>query len=110
MNAHKMRFQSSADGVAGYYESINAAFCQSVDELTERLRRAGTKLNYHNSFIQITSDELVEEQIEKPFWALVADPIWKNVDIDMKEAVDRRDEGQRPPRGTRRVRWKAPSK
>jgi hypothetical protein len=79
------------------HDSLNAAFRQSVEELNERLRRAGTKLNYHNGFIQIASDELVEGQVEKPFWALVADPIWKNVDIDMKEAVDLRDSQGRDP-------------
>jgi len=97
LHSHARGFSSSAEGMARYYESINAAFRQSVDELNERLRRAGTKLNYHNGFIQIASDELVEAQIEKPFWALVADPIWKNVDIDMKEAVDRRDAKDRDP-------------
>jgi AbiJ N-terminal domain 4 len=97
LNAHKRGFPSSADGVKRHYESINAKFRESVDELNERLRRAGTKLNYHNGFIQIASDELVEVQIEKPFWTLVADPIWKNVDIDMKEAVDRRDAKDRDP-------------
>jgi AbiJ N-terminal domain 4 len=96
-NAHKKVFTSAADGVKRYYESVNANFRQSVEELNERLRRAGAKLNYHNGFIQIASDELVEAHIEKPFWALVADPLWKNVDIDMKEAVDRRDAKDRDP-------------
>ena len=78
-------------------ELLNSKFRESVDEFNERLRRAGAKLNYHNGFIQIASDELVESQIEKPFWALVADPVWKNVDIDMKEAMDRRDAKGRDP-------------
>jgi AbiJ N-terminal domain 4 len=90
-------FSNSPNGIARYYESIDSAFRQSVDELNARLQRAGAKLNYHNGFIQIASDELVEAQIEKPFWALVADPLWKNVDIDMKEAVDRRDAKGRDP-------------
>jgi hypothetical protein len=88
---------SGPQGITRYYESINAAFRQSVDELNARFRRAGAKLNYHNGFIQIASDELVEAQIEKPFWALVADPLWKNVDTDMKEAVDRREANDRDP-------------
>ncbi len=36
-------------------------------------------------------------EAEEPFWKLVADPIWKNVDTDMKEAIDRRDGGERDP-------------
>jgi len=76
---------------------LNARFRQSVEELNERFRRAGTQLNYHSGFIQVAADELVEQQVERPFWALVADPIWKNVDIDMKEALDRRDANDKDP-------------
>jgi hypothetical protein len=80
-----------------FVESLNLPFRQSVDELNERLRRAGVPLNYHNGFIQISTDELVEENIEKPFWGLLSDPLWRNVDVDMKEALDRRDGGDRDP-------------
>ena len=64
---------------------------------TSLFRLAGTRLNYHNGFIQVATDQLVEEQIERAFWAVVADPLWKNVDIDMKEALDRRDANDRDP-------------
>ena len=30
-------------------------------------------------------------QVEKPFWDIVADPVWRNVDIDMQNAIDLRD-------------------
>lgn len=76
---------------------IKAQFALNVDELNERFRRAGTQLNYHNGFIQVAADELVEHQIERPFWTAVGDPIWKNVDLDMKEALDRRDGSQKDP-------------
>lgn len=72
-------------------------FKESVDELNERLRRAGAPLNYHNGFIQISRDELVEAQVAKPFWSAVSAPEWKNVDTDMKEALDRRDANDRDP-------------
>lgn len=88
---------SRADGIKTHNQSMIKSFGQSVDELNERLGRAGTQLNYHNGFIQIATDGLVEERIEKPFWSLVANPLWKNVDIDMKEALDRRDAGDRDP-------------
>ena len=42
-------------------------------------------------------DEKIEQNIAKPFWDLVADPMWKNVDIDMKEALDRRDSNDKDP-------------
>ncbi|MEX2125591.1 MAG: hypothetical protein WD795_17010 [Woeseia sp.] len=68
-----------------------------VHEFNTRLRQAGYKLHYHNGFVQVSEDEIVARQIEEPFWTLVADPKWKNVDTDMKEAVDRRDTGGRDP-------------
>lgn len=85
------------DYLKAFNESLNANFKASTDELNERFRRAGTQLNYHNGFIQVATDELIEEQIERAFWAVVADPLWKNVDIDMKEALDRRDANDRDP-------------
>ena len=78
-------------------ESRNAVFAANVDELNERFKQAGTQLNYHNGFIQIATDPLVQEQIERAFWEVVANPMWKNVDIDMKEALDRRDANDRDP-------------
>jgi len=85
------------EGRKALNKSLKAQFAQYVDELNERFCRAGTQLNYHNGFIQVAADELVEHQIERPFWAAVGDPIWKNVDTDMKEALDRRDGGQKDP-------------
>ncbi|WP_334262045.1 hypothetical protein [Bradyrhizobium sp. 6(2017)] len=62
-------------------------------ELNSRLRQAECKLHYHNGFIQISQDDTVAQEIENPFWRLVADPKWHNVDHDMKEAIDLRDTG-----------------
>lgn len=76
---------------------INAAFSAQVRELNERFVQASMPLHYHNGFIQITQDEKIQKQIEEPFWDLLKAPIWKNVDIDMKEAVDRRDTNGRDP-------------
>lgn len=68
-----------------------------VDEVNQRFKQAGVPLSLHNNFIQIATDELIEEQVAIPFWKLVADPRFVNVDIDMKEAVDRREAGDRDP-------------
>lgn len=73
------------------------AFQASVDELNARFRQAGYPLNYHNGFIQISSDDLVQTEVETPFWRLVAHPTWQNVDLDMKEALDLRDSDGRDP-------------
>lgn len=86
-----------ADGLRAFNASINGAFRTLVDELHERLRKAGVPLNYHNGFLQISTDALTQTEIEQAFWSVVSEPIWKNVDIDMKEALDRRDANDRDP-------------
>lgn len=88
---------SRVDGLKADIEVLNSTFRSSVNELNERMRQAGFNLNYHNGFIQLSTDKLVEEQIERPFWFIVNDDLWKNVDIDMKEAIDRRDNNDRDP-------------
>lgn len=85
------------DSVKAAIESTNAAFKANVNELNERFKQAGMPLHYHNGFIQIAQDEQVQTQIEQPFWILVSDPQWKNVSIDMAEAIDLRDGGGRDP-------------
>ena len=88
---------SRADGVKAQNESINSMFASQVHELNERFKQAGMQLHYHNGFIQIAQDEQVQKQIEQPFWDLVKDVQWKNVSIDMAEAIDRRDTAGRDP-------------
>ena len=84
-------------GLRASNKKLNESFQVRVDELNTRFRQTGCKLHYHNGFIQISEDELLLQEAEEPFWKLVADPIWKNVDTDMKEAIDRRDGGERDP-------------
>lgn len=88
---------SQVDAIQAHNDLINESFRNSVNELNERLMRADFNLNYHNGFIQISDDELTEEQIEKEFWVITKDDLWKNVDIDMKEAIDLRDSNGRDP-------------
>jgi len=88
---------SAVDGARAWNATLNSIFDNQVAELNERLRRAKTPLTYHNGFIQVAIDGTIEKQIAKPFWGLVADPMWKNVDIDMKEALDRRDSNDKDP-------------
>lgn len=85
------------EGARLWREARTAGFRANVAELNARFRQAGYPLNYHNGFIQISTDALVQEQIESPFWSLVADPTWVNVDLDMKEALDLRDSDGRDP-------------
>ena len=88
---------SAVDGIKAWNATMNSVFEGQVAELNERFRRAKTPLTYHNGFIQFSMDQQIEKHIAKPFWDLVAAPLWKNVDIDMKEALDRRDSNDKDP-------------
>ena len=77
--------------------SLNDRYNSAIEEFNTRARQARYALHYHNGFVQISNDEHIKSEIEQPFWAIVSAPIWKNVDTDMKEALDRRDGGRRDP-------------
>lgn len=88
---------SAIDRIKSDNNDVNKTFKRNVDELNERFKQAGMPLHYHNGYLQITQDELINAQVEQPFWTLVKDSVWKNVSIDMAEALDRRDTGERDP-------------
>ena len=75
--------------------ALNKHYEDAVAEFNTRLRRAGYKLNLHNGYIQYSDDELTNDAIHEPFWALVADPIWASVDEEMMEAIAARDRNDR---------------
>lgn len=82
------------------YRTGRPAFLRNViDELNVRFRDASIPLNYHNGLIQFAEDSLVQTEISQPFWAIVSASQWTNVDRDMKEAVDRRDNNGRDAAG-----------
>jgi AbiJ N-terminal domain 4 len=85
------------DGARARRAIRTEAFQTAVDELNTRFRQARYPLNYHNGFIQVITDDLIQIEVETPFWSLLATPQWKNVDIDMKEALDLRDSDGRDP-------------
>lgn len=87
----------STESTKAWNTTMNSIYDGQVKELNERFRRAKAPLTYHNGFIQFALDQQIEKEIAKPFWDLVADPLWKNVDIDMKEALDRRDSNDKDP-------------
>lgn len=88
---------SRAGGIRAINERLNSTFDNNVIELNERFKQAGMPLHYHNGYLQITQDALLQENVEQPFWLLVKDDRWKNVSVDMAEAIDRRDTGGRDP-------------
>jgi len=88
---------SRVNSVRAINEGLNKTFLANVHELNERLKQAAMPLHYHNGFLQMTQDERIQEQVEQPFWLIIKDAQWKNVSIDMAEAIDRRDTGGRDP-------------
>lgn len=90
-------YTNANDGIGALRAERMVAFRVRVDELNVRFRQADYPLHYHNGFIQLATDNLMQERVETPFWLIVSDPIWKNVDLDMKEALDLRDSGGRDP-------------
>jgi hypothetical protein len=70
-------------------------FRTATQELNHRLREAHIPFHYHNGFLQSAADDITMSQIAEPFWDVISAPKWKNVDIDIKEAIDRRDSGGR---------------
>ena len=68
--------QSNVERVQKQNDYVNAVFNGHVCELNTRFDQAGMPLNYHNGYIQITTDVLVQAQIAQPFWALVRDAKW----------------------------------
>lgn len=86
---------SRADGMRAVNARLNETYNSLINDLNERLRLGLYRLTYHNGLIQVADDALVGAQIEQPFWALVGNPPWENVDRQMKEAIDCRDNGDR---------------
>lgn len=67
------------------------AFREAVGELNHRFRESRLPFHYHNGIFQFGNDEIVEKEVCEPFWSIVKDPKFRNVDMDMKEAIHRRD-------------------
>jgi hypothetical protein len=86
-----------SEGLKAQNAIINSQFRSCVDELNTRFRQAGCNLTYHNGLIQRSGDQVIADHIESPAWQLVSDPKWTNVDTDLKEAIDRRDNDGRDP-------------
>ncbi|XOB63343.1 hypothetical protein ACMC56_05920 [Campylobacterota bacterium DY0563] len=68
-----------------------------IEEFNQRMKLADFPFHYHNGYIQKQHDELSTQQIHTPFWELLKDIKWKNVDIDIKEAIDRQDTNGKDP-------------
>jgi len=67
-------------------------FLKAVQELNHRMREARIPFHYHSGLFQYGTDQVTESQVHEPFWAIVQDQKWQNIDMDIKEAIDRRDQ------------------
>lgn len=86
-----------ADNFEAIEEALWKEYNQQVDDLNERFRQAGIPLTYHNGYLQISDDHVAEAQIAKPFWSVVSHSDYKNVEEEMLDALDRRDNGRSDP-------------
>lgn len=90
-----------ASSSGSFFETVCRPFIASYEAATEeiniRFQQGRFPLHYHNGFVQLKKDELTSVEIEQPFWSLVSEPIWANVDLDMKEAFDQLDTGGKDP-------------
>ncbi|MCA2372483.1 hypothetical protein ATU3B_12700 [Agrobacterium genomosp. 3 str. CIP 111-78] len=83
--------QSYHDYFIWINDQLNEKLRENVYEINERLRQATFPLTYHNGFIQFSDDPFVNEHVKQPFWQAIAHSKWENVEMDMLEAIDRRD-------------------
>jgi hypothetical protein len=73
-------------------EDAISALRNAVIELNYRAREARIPFDFHNGLFQLTSDDATQSYVHKPFWQLVGDAKWHNIDMDIKEAIDRHDQ------------------
>jgi len=92
LNLFRKRSQPTS---AANHDARKDVFRNAVRELNVRLRESAIPLHYHNRLFQFASDDLTESQVHEPFWSVVKDAKWINVDVDIKEAIDRRDNNGR---------------
>lgn len=87
-------FPVSSDRSAFIWGDDAPSVRAAIAELNDRMRSLGLGFHYHNGFIQKASADTTQRVVDEPFWALVSGPRWRNVDSDMKEAIDRRDQNK----------------
>lgn len=64
-------------------------------EINQRLKQHNISLTYHNGYFQKSTDSVIEQHIEAPFWDLISNSKYKNVELDMLQSIDIYDSGGR---------------
>ncbi|CAN4277992.1 hypothetical protein LJR125_000853 [Pseudoxanthomonas sp. LjRoot125] len=70
---------------------FRAQYETAVVELNARFEQAGVPLVYNNGHIQVNSDATTTAMTAEPFWRVISNPRWSAVDVEMRDAIDRRD-------------------
>lgn len=79
------------------FEEKKEVLSSATSELNIRFRASNIGLHYHNGLIQLTDDNISQDHIVAPFWSVTGDQKWRNVDEDMRRAVDLADTGGHDP-------------
>ena len=67
---------------------------QIEDRLNSLLSASAIPLLYRDMLFIPLDDERLMDEVTIPFWSVIDDPIWKNVQSDVEEAFRQRDSGQ----------------
>ena len=71
------------------------AYQTAIQELNYRLRESNLPFHFNNGLFQYSTDQVSETVVYEPFWEILKDPKWQNVDLDIKKAIDNRDNNGR---------------
>lgn len=92
-NSHRIK----AEDILPKQKMKKEALSNIQTEIAERLKLHKIPLAYHNGYFQQSFDPVIEEKISEPVWKLIAAPKFKNVEIDLLEALDRYNNLDRDP-------------
>ncbi|MCI5137396.1 MAG: hypothetical protein D3922_03035 [Candidatus Electrothrix sp. AR1] len=89
----KSQFFNNRKGVP--VEQYRESLSRATNEMNSRFSLAGFPLNYHNGYIQFKDEDIATQAVEDGFWDLLKEQKWKNVDNDIKESIDLRDNNKK---------------
>lgn len=84
----RVRDDLSRHPCSNIYQDNAKALENWISELNNRLRKGSIPFQYRDGFLLLSSDKLISEKVEEPFWDIIADPKWNQTMQHMMEAVD----------------------
>ena len=76
-------FKKSKSSAADQSDLRKDSFRNATQELNHRMNEARIPFHYHNRIFQYGTDHVTESQVYEPFWTIVKDEKWQNIDIDI---------------------------